>query len=78
MLDENNPYVKIYRMAGDRIQDTEDTHFQIKLIGNKISNGRDYNLPTASEIAILIVVILRVQLKNTTLLFNLKEAIYNK
>lgn len=55
MLDENNPYVKTYRMARDRIQDTEDTHVHLKLIGNRNSDGRQYNLPTASEIAVLIV-----------------------
>lgn len=42
-------------MARDRIQQSEESNVHIKLIGNRSYDGRQYNLPTASEVAILIV-----------------------
>lgn len=55
MLDVHNQYVKIYRMARDMIHESEDAKVQIKLVGKRNYDGRQYNLPTSSEVAVLIV-----------------------
>jgi hypothetical protein len=55
MLDVHNQYVKIYRMARDIIHESEDAKVQIKLIGKRNYDGRQYNLPTSSEVVVLIV-----------------------
>ncbi|XP_021995336.1 uncharacterized protein LOC110892485 [Helianthus annuus] len=55
MLDSDNAYVKSYRMVRDCFK--ENTHVQIKLrlIGKRDKDGRTFNLPTAPEVAALIV-----------------------
>ncbi|GJR15905.1 DNA helicase PIF1, ATP-dependent [Tanacetum coccineum] len=55
MLDSINPLVKDFRMAGERIKSSDDKNLKLKLIGTRKRDGRDYNLPTASEVAALIV-----------------------
>ncbi|PWA41403.1 hypothetical protein CTI12_AA552670 [Artemisia annua] len=55
MLDSINPLVKEFRMAGERIRTKDDQSLKLKLIGTRARDGRDYNLPTASEVAALIV-----------------------
>ncbi|VAH01467.1 unnamed protein product [Triticum turgidum subsp. durum] len=55
MLDENNELVKSFRMARDRYQESDLENVRLRLIGKRSSDGRQYNLPTASEIAALIV-----------------------
>lgn len=55
MLDEHNPLAKAFRMARDRFDTNECANVRLKLIGRRGSDGRRYNLPTASEVAALIV-----------------------
>ncbi|KAK3019617.1 hypothetical protein RJ639_004559 [Escallonia herrerae] len=55
MLDEHNPLAKVFRMTRDRFKGVEYVHVHSRLIGTRQCDGRQYNLPTASEVAALIV-----------------------
>lgn len=55
MIDEFNPYAKVYRMARDMIHCSEESNVHLKLIGSRSKDGKTYNLPDASEVAALIV-----------------------
>ncbi|XP_071714847.1 uncharacterized protein [Rutidosis leptorrhynchoides] len=55
LLDHVNPLVKKFRMARDRFDMDEDEPIQIKLIGSRAQDGRTYNLPTANEVAAIII-----------------------
>lgn len=55
MLDEHNPLTKAFRMARDRFDSNECKDVKLKLIGRRGTDGRRYNLPTASEVAALII-----------------------
>ncbi|XP_019151941.1 PREDICTED: uncharacterized protein LOC109148663 [Ipomoea nil] len=55
MLDENNVLVKCFRMARTEIQSNPIVEVKMNLIGRWNTNGRTYNLPTANEVAALIV-----------------------
>ncbi|KAK9074699.1 hypothetical protein SSX86_003017 [Deinandra increscens subsp. villosa] len=55
MLDSCNPFVKSYRMARDCISNDPQTNLRLRIIGKRDKDGRTYNLPTASEVAVLIV-----------------------
>ena len=55
LFDGVNPLVQKYRMARDRFQMNEDINIRLKLIGKRDKDGRTYNLPTANEVAALIV-----------------------
>ncbi|GJZ73835.1 uncharacterized protein Tco_0637981 [Tanacetum coccineum] len=54
LLDRHNPLVKQFRMAGKQISDGVE-NVKIRLIGRRQQDGRTYNLPTANEVAALIV-----------------------
>ncbi|GJV26544.1 putative PIF1 DNA helicase/replication protein A1-like protein [Tanacetum coccineum] len=56
LLDEINPLVQDFRIAGERIRSSYDEKkISFRLIGTRQRDGRPYNLPTASEVAALIV-----------------------
>ncbi|GKB34511.1 hypothetical protein Tco_0879453, partial [Tanacetum coccineum] len=55
MLDSNNPLVSKFRMVGERIRSSDDPNLKLRLIGTRARDGRDHNLPTAFEVAALIV-----------------------
>uniref|UniRef100_A0A3Q7IID8 Helitron helicase-like domain-containing protein n=1 Tax=Solanum lycopersicum TaxID=4081 RepID=A0A3Q7IID8_SOLLC len=55
MLDEHNVLVKSFRMSRDRYREQPQTEFRLRLLSEKISDGRQYNIPTASEVAGLII-----------------------
>nr|XP_025660692.1 uncharacterized protein LOC112756337 [Arachis hypogaea] len=55
MLDMCNPLAKSFRFARDRFADSEPSEIKMRLIRKREKDGRVYNLPTASEVAILIV-----------------------
>ena len=55
MLDEYNPLAKAFRMARDRFQESNYMSVRLRLIGTRSRDGRQYNLPTSSEVAALIV-----------------------
>lgn len=55
MLDMHNPIAQVFRMARDRLAESNNTHIQIRLIGMRAGETRQYNRPTSSEVAALIV-----------------------
>ncbi|XP_021996392.1 uncharacterized protein LOC110893602 [Helianthus annuus] len=55
MLDAHNELVKSYRMARDCFRSNPHINLKIRLIAKRNQDGRIYNLPTASEVAALIV-----------------------
>ena len=55
MLDEYNPFCKMFRMARDRFRESNNVNVKLRLIGTRSKDGRQYNVPTASEVAALIV-----------------------
>lgn len=55
MLDEKNHLVKSFRKARDRYNHGSETSFQLRIPGRRAQDGRQYDMPTVSEIAGLIV-----------------------
>ncbi|GAU47161.1 hypothetical protein TSUD_287440 [Trifolium subterraneum] len=55
MVDNYNPYAQTYRIVRDKILAIDAPPMKLKLLGKRGSDGRRYNLPTASEVAALIV-----------------------
>ncbi|GKA50343.1 hypothetical protein Tco_0743416 [Tanacetum coccineum] len=54
MLDLHNPLVQSFRIAKDRFRESLIQPVTLCLIGTRQHNARQYNLPTASEVAALI------------------------
>ena len=54
MLDKDNPLVQKYRLASQLMANGEDD-VKIRLIGRRDKDGRQHNLPTANEVATLII-----------------------
>ena len=78
MIDQHNPHAKAFRMARDRMQYGDSTEMRLQLISKRNCDGRRYNLPTTSEVAALIVVIL-VQISPLgTSYFTLSLVSYNE
>ncbi|XP_031116687.1 uncharacterized protein LOC116020348 [Ipomoea triloba] len=55
VLDENNVLVQSFRNAKTHIQANPRVEIKMRLIGKRNKDARTYNLPTASEVAALIV-----------------------
>lgn len=55
MIDENNPFAIQFRTARERFQTANGRPVRLKLIESRSSDGRTHNLPTAPEVAALIV-----------------------
>ena len=55
MLNEFNPLAQTFWMVRDRIEASSEQQLQIRLISNRQTNDRQYNSPSTSEIATLIV-----------------------
>ncbi|XP_025607776.1 uncharacterized protein [Arachis hypogaea] len=55
MLDKYNSLAKNFCYARDRYQQENCTNIKLKLISKRTTHGRTYNLPSASEVAALIV-----------------------
>ena len=56
MLDTINPLVGQFRMAGEQfVRSNERSKLKLRLIGTRQRDRREYNLPTADEVAGLIV-----------------------
>ncbi|XP_015934884.1 uncharacterized protein LOC107460965 [Arachis duranensis] len=55
MLDRYDSLAKSFRYARDRYQQENCTNIKLKLISKRTTDGRTYNLPSASEVAALIV-----------------------
>ena len=56
MLDSINHLVAQFRMAGEQFVSAKNwSKFKLRLIGTRERDGREYNLPTADEVATLVV-----------------------
>ncbi|XP_072064478.1 uncharacterized protein [Arachis hypogaea] len=55
MFDEHNVLVQSFRMARDKHQEDGIRDFKLRLISKKVTDGRQYNLPSSSEVATLLV-----------------------
>ncbi|CAH1421827.1 unnamed protein product [Lactuca virosa] len=55
MLDSNNVLVQSYRMVRDCFHENPHVGIKLRIIGRRDQDGRTYNLPSASEVAALIV-----------------------
>nr|GEX17539.1 hypothetical protein [Tanacetum cinerariifolium] len=55
LLDEINQLVQDFRVVGERIRSSDDEKISLRLIVIRQGDGRQYNLPTASEVVALIV-----------------------
>lgn len=55
MLDQYNLHAKAFRMARDRLKHGPVPDLKLRLISERSTDGRIYNLPTVSEVAALIV-----------------------
>ncbi|XP_052626906.1 uncharacterized protein LOC111886193 [Lactuca sativa] len=55
MLDSNNVLVRSYRMVRDTFPKNPEVDMKLRLIERREQDGRTYNLPTASEVAALII-----------------------
>ncbi|CAH1431875.1 unnamed protein product [Lactuca virosa] len=55
MLDSNNVLVQSYRMVRDCFNENPCADIKLRIIGRRDQDGRTYNLPSASEVAALIV-----------------------
>jgi len=54
MLNQHNRLVQVFRMVRDRLAEGSMQPVTLRLLGTRRRDGRQYNLPTASEIAALI------------------------
>uniref|UniRef100_A0A803MTD1 ATP-dependent DNA helicase n=1 Tax=Chenopodium quinoa TaxID=63459 RepID=A0A803MTD1_CHEQI len=55
MFDEYNPLAQAFRVARNRFESNNQEAVKLRLIGGRETDGRTYNLPTASEVAALII-----------------------
>lgn len=55
MLDQHNRLAQAFRMARDRLSESDTEKVHIRLIGTRSNESRQYNIPTSTEIAALIV-----------------------
>lgn len=55
VLDQCNPYAQCYRMIRDRIKTNDICNLKLRIIGKRGHDARRYNMPTASEVAAIIV-----------------------
>ncbi|KAG4990661.1 hypothetical protein JHK87_024118 [Glycine soja] len=60
MLDDHNVHAKSFRMARDRLADSQLDNVKLRLIAGCEKDGRTYNLPNVSEVAALIVELQRI------------------
>ena len=55
MLDEHNVLAKSFRYARDKYKEGDCLEIKLKLIRKRNTDGRRYNLPSVSEVAVLII-----------------------
>ncbi|XP_076885786.1 uncharacterized protein LOC143535408 [Bidens hawaiensis] len=73
MLDSHNQLVKCYRMARDCFSENPAVDLKLRLIGRRQNDARTYNLPTASEVAALIVGDIGDCIDNRDIIFKTQE-----
>jgi hypothetical protein len=55
MLGHHNPFVKKFRIAKERLQDSRGDEFIIQIIGAREGDPIQYNLPSTDDLAMLII-----------------------
>ncbi|KAL6509692.1 hypothetical protein OROGR_023002 [Orobanche gracilis] len=55
MIDVYNPIAQSFRMTADMIQQGDCSNVKLRLIGRRSKDGRQYNLPTSSEVVGIII-----------------------
>jgi len=55
MVDQFNEYAKTYRVVRDTLNERNAPTIKLRILGKRNRDGRRYSLPTASEVAALIV-----------------------
>jgi len=55
ILDNSNSYVKSYRQVRDTLIQEDAPQIKLRILGKRGYDGRRYNMPTASEVAALVV-----------------------
>ena len=55
MLNHHNHYAQRFRMTRDKLHSAAVPDLKMKLISQRQTDGRLYNLPTTTEVAALIV-----------------------
>ncbi|KAK4597272.1 hypothetical protein RGQ29_015015 [Quercus rubra] len=73
MFDESNILVKLFRMSRDRFIDTDVHQLRLHLIGSRTTDGREYNMPTCSKIAAIIVGDIGAENSHCDIIIELKE-----
>ncbi|XP_035843842.1 uncharacterized protein LOC118490361 [Helianthus annuus] len=73
MLDSENILVKNYRMVRDSFKENPHLNLRLRLNGKREKDGRTYNLPTASEVAALIVGDIGHSIENRDIVVETKE-----
>ncbi|KAJ0513582.1 putative DNA helicase [Helianthus annuus] len=73
MLDSENVLVKNYRMVRDSFKENPHLNLRLRLNGKREKDGRTYNLPTASEVAALIVGDIGHSIENRDIVVETKE-----
>ncbi|XP_019196182.1 PREDICTED: uncharacterized protein LOC109190186 [Ipomoea nil] len=78
VLDVNNVLVKSFRNARAEIEANPRVEIKLRLIGNRTTDARTYNLPTASEVAALIVGDLDPSIGNRDILVESKSGLLKR
>jgi len=55
VLDNYNSYAKSYRIVRDKLLESNAPSIKLRILGKRGYDGRRYNLPSASEVAALVV-----------------------
>jgi hypothetical protein len=55
MMDDHNPLAKQFRLARDRLEESGDEEFIIRIVGAREGDPVQYNLPTVDQLAMLVV-----------------------
>ncbi|XP_019163618.1 PREDICTED: uncharacterized protein LOC109159959 [Ipomoea nil] len=78
VLDVNNVLAKSFRNARAEIEANPRVEIKMRLIGNRTTDARTYNLPTASEVAALIVGDLDPSIGNRDILVESKSGLLKR
>nr|KAJ0198699.1 hypothetical protein LSAT_V11C600336250 [Lactuca sativa] len=76
MLDSNNVLVQSYRMVRDCFHQNPHVDIKLRLIGRRDQDGRIYNLPSASEVAALIVGDIGDSIDNRDIVVQTSQVLY--
>ena len=55
MLHDINPYVNIFRQAGNLLRHNPSLDLKLVITNNRTKDSRRYNTPTASEVAAIMI-----------------------